>query len=194
MRDRQTDRPFFLLMLAVVIASCASGPWKRAPDFLSRLRCGMSEAETEGEARRYSKVRITRAATSDPELVVIKGQTYITLGLEAGRIRDYQVSWVSGFMERTYELKRDLCSNELLVELHILGPSSAAGSTVLLDGEEVGKLSAIGTLTIDVPLGKHYLRVEKTRVGSWSTELSYDESSSGYDRLPIPEQALRPNA
>jgi hypothetical protein len=145
----------------------------------------MSEHEVLAEASRYSKARVTRAARSEPELVVIKGQTQIALGLEDGEIRDYQVNWVSSFMKRTYGLKKDLCSDRLLVELHILAPSSAGGSTVLLDTENVGELSALGTLTLDVPLGKHHLTVEKAGIGVWSTELRYDESSSGYDRVSV---------
>ena len=185
MPSPRTGQRSLLIALALVVASCASGPWSRTDDFVSRLRCGMSESDVLAEAGRYSKVRVTRAARSDPELVVSKGQTQIVLGLEAGRIHDYQVSWVSSFMKRAHGLKRDLCSNEDFVELHILGPSSAAGSEVLLDTERMGELSALGTITLNVPLGKHRLRVEKAGVGSWSTELRYDESSSGYDRVLV---------
>ena len=186
MRNSPNERHLlFLLALALVASSCASGPWRRTDDFVSHLRCRMSEHEVIAEASRFTKVRITRSARRNPELVVIKDQTQIVLGLEAGEVRDYQVNWVSSFMKRTHGLKRDLCSDRLFVELHILAPTSAAGSAVLLDTVLVGELSGLGALTLDVPLGKHHLTVENAGVGSWSTELHYDESSSGYDRVSV---------
>lgn len=98
------------LLLALAVTSCTTGPWNRADDLVSHLRCGMSESDVRAEARRFNKVRITRSARSDRELVVIRGQTHIVLDLEAGRIQDYQINWISGFMKR------------LFVEVHIAGP------------------------------------------------------------------------
>jgi hypothetical protein len=40
-------------------------------------------------------------------------------------------------------------------------------------------------MCFDVSLGRHLLRVDGPRGGSWSAELEYDKSSPGYDWVPI---------
>jgi hypothetical protein len=118
------------------------------------------------------------------------GDTLIHLELENDRLRSYQVSWTSGFTKQSSKLKTDLCSGEKLVEVYIVNGYRHAGAAVLLDGEKVGELSKQGTFILDVPLGRHSLTIELPDSRSWSTELRYDESSSGYDRLPIPDDAF----
>lgn len=177
----------FLVGCTMFVASCASAPWERTDELTARLRCGMSEVEAIAEAQKLGRVRAYRQAPSyaEAELVIVKGTTQIVLDLENDRVRNYQVNWASGFMKRPRALKRDLCSAKLYVELHVLGDASAAGSAVFLDGKRVGALSGLGSLTLDVPLGEHQLRIDTPGNRSWSTDLRYDETSSGYDVLQV---------
>lgn len=126
-------------------------------------------------------------------MVAQKGDTLVHMELEGLHLKRYQVSWTSGFTKQSHDLKTALCSGEKLVELHVLGDSAQAGAVVLLDGDRVGELSSTGVDILDVPIGTHTLEVKKAALGSWSTELSYDETSSGYHRLLIPEDALKPH-
>jgi hypothetical protein len=116
----------------------------------------------------------------------------VHLELEGPHLKTYQVSWTSGFTKQSYHLKTDLCSGQKLVQLHIIGDHAHAGAIVLLNGQPVGELSRTGIKVLDVPIGTHTLEVKKAGLSSWSTELRYDDASSGYDRLPIPKGALQP--
>lgn len=173
------------LLLGLAASSCSTGPWRRADDFVARLRCGMTEVEVAAEAKRYRHLGLRSSDDPDGELVAKKGQTLIAIDLESGEVQSHQVNWVSGFMRRTYRLKEDLCSGLNLVELHLVGPSADAGAAVLLDGIEVTQLSSFGTASLDVPLGEHRVSVETPDERLWTKELTYDDTSPGYDRLVI---------
>jgi len=110
--------------------------------------------------------------------------------MKALLLETYQVTWTSGFTKQSFQLKHDLCSGEKYVELHLDASSDLAGASIWLDGERIGEVAKSGGFSRDIPLGVHELRLEKLGVGFWSTKLDYDESSSGYDRVPVPEGAL----
>lgn len=154
----------------------------------------MTEAQIAEQARGFPSLRLHRPDGKEQLLVAQKGDTMIHLGFEDVRLRSYQVSWTSGFTKQSYALKTDVCAGQKLVELHVLGDPQDFGARVLLDGEQVGELSRQGTEILDVPLGRHRLTIEPGGSRSWSTELRYDESSAGYDRLPIPEDAFGPSS
>lgn len=150
----------------------------------------MSETELRTYSERYPQLQIRNP--DKPELLVAwKGNTQILLWLNAGGLTAYQVTWTYPLTHFESGLKTDLCSGVKYVELNVVGDSVLTGAAVWLDGERVGELSGAGTFTLDVPLGIHELRVEEALGGSWRTELRYDESSSGHDRVSIPESALR---
>lgn len=150
----------------------------------------MTEAQIAEQVRRFPPLRLHRPDGKEQLLVAQTGDTLIHLELENDRLRSYQLSWTSGFTRQSYALKTDVCSAQQLVELHVLGDPKDHRARVLLDGEKVGELSKQGTFILDVPLGRHSLTIELPDSRSWSTELRYDESSSGYDRLPIPDDAF----
>lgn len=183
----------------MLVLSCLSPPWVGsarpwvgAVDFTEGLRCDMTEGEIAEHARSFSRLQLHSTDERDEVLVAQKGDTLIRLELEGPHLKRYQVSWTSGFTKQSHDLKTDLCSGEKLVELHVLGHSAQAGAVVLLDGQRVGELSSTGVDILDVPIGTHTLEVKEAALGSWSTELIYDEASSGYDRLPLPKDALEP--
>lgn len=144
----------------------------------------MSVAELRTYSERYPQLQIRDP--DEPELLVAwKGNTQILLWLGTGGLTAYQITWTYPLTNFDSRLKTDLCSGARYVELNLVGDSALAGAAVWLDGERVGELTSSGNFTWDVPLGAHQFRVEKPDGGSWSTELRYDESSAGHDRLPI---------
>lgn len=152
----------------------------------------MTEDDIAATARQFPSLSIHRPESYPELLVAQKGDTLILLGLREARLETHQVTWISGLTKRSSLLKHNLCSGAKYVELHLVGSSDLAGASVWLDGQFVGQLADFGDLDRDVQLGRHQLRVQKSGIGSWSTELHYDESSSGYDRLPIPEDEFVP--
>lgn len=166
-------------------------PWSGSATFVESLRCNMTKAEIEATAQRFPPLEIYSPDSHPDRLTARKGDTLILLGLKELLLKTYQVSWTSGFTKQSFHLKHDLCSGLRYVELHLVGTADLAGASVWLDGELVGQLSAFGNFDRDVQLGSHHLKVQKAGSGSWSTELRYDESSSGYDRVPISQEDLQ---
>lgn len=164
-------------------------PWANADDFIGGLHCDMTQEEIAEHARSFSRLQLHHPDERQDLLVGRKGDTLIDLEIDRGRLQTYQVSWTSGFTKQTVELKTDLCSGQELVELHIIGGSEHAGTAVLLDGVRIGELPSHGTASFDVPLGAHTLALHRGN-SIWTAELRYNRSSSGYDRLPIPESAF----
>jgi len=152
----------------------------------------MTIAEVAEHARSFPQLRLHRPGRREELLVAQKGDTLVHMELEEARLKRYQVSWTSGFTTQSCNLKADLCSGEPLVQLAIVGSAEQAGAAVLLDGRAVGELSSEGNRSLDVPLGSHVLTLEKVGWGTWSTELHYNSSSPGCDRLPVPRDALDP--
>lgn len=149
----------------------------------------MSETELRTYSASYKKLTVTKAGKF-AQLVARKGNTQILFWIAEGELNSYQLTWTYPLTHYAAALKTNLCTGEKYVELHLVGHSVHSGATVWLDGERVGELSNSGTYNQDVPIGIHLLRVEKG--GSrWRTELRYNRTSSGYDRVPIPEDVLR---
>lgn len=198
-RGQWTGRQVLAGLAPLLFSSCLSPPWvgsfrpwSGALEFVEGLRCEMTADEIAAHARSFPPLLLHRPDERDDLLVAAKGDTLVHLELEGSRLKTYQVSWTSGFTKQSHRLKTDLCSGAKLVELHIIGDSAQAGAIVLLDGQPVGELASIGIEVLDVPIGTHTLELRKPGLGSWSTELRYEEGSSGYDRLPVPEDALLP--
>lgn len=160
-------------------------PWSGSVAFKAGLQCGMAEAEIAAIAQRFRRLQIHRPDSSPDRLIAQRGDTLIILGLKAARLETYQVTWTSGFTKQSSQLKHNVCSGVKYVEMHLLASSDLAGATIWLDGERIGEISRTGGFTEDIPIGIRALRVEKAGVGSWSTELRYDKSSSGYDRISV---------
>jgi hypothetical protein len=144
----------------------------------------MSEAELRSYSDRYPQLQIRDP--DEPELLVAwKGNTQLPLWFVADGLVAYQVAWTYPLTNLESQLKTDLCSGAKYVDLNLVGDSELAGAAVWLNGKRLGEFSRSGTFTWDVPLGVHELRIETASGGSWSTELRYDESSSGHHRIPI---------
>lgn len=193
-RNHRVGGGLAVLLAASTLISCfgppfagSFRPWSGSAVFVKSLRCKMTEAEIEATAQRFPPLEVRRSNLYPGDLTVQKGDTLIFLGLRDSRLETYRISWVSGFTKRSSRLKYNLCSGDKYVEVHLVGSSDLAGAKVWMNGEVIGQLSVFGTFGLDVQLGSHKLRVEKAGGGSWSTELRYDESSSGYDRVPITE-------
>jgi hypothetical protein len=144
----------------------------------------MSEAELRTYSERYPQLQIR--VPDEPELLIAwKGNTRILLWFGRGGLTAYQITWTYPITNFDSRLKTDLCSGARYVDLNLVGESELAGAAVWLDGERLGELSRSGTFTWEVPLGVHELRIEIAGGGSWSTELRYDDSSSGHHRVPV---------
>lgn len=181
------SRLFLLMSIsALVLLSCLRGVPHRINHLTDGLRCGMSEAQVRELARELGDLEVHRPEDARDRLVAKTNGTSIVVELSAGSVEKYQVSWPKGFMKRVYELKRDVCDQELLVELHVVGRSlPAVAATVTLDGRQVGELTNVGSLTFDVPLGKHELAVLWPNGDAWTEVLGYDENSGGYDTVVV---------
>jgi hypothetical protein len=62
------------------------------------------------------------------------------------------------------------------------------GARVVVDGIEVGHLSAQATTSLELELGQHQLTIEKSPVESRARELVYSENSRGDDRVVFSER------
>lgn len=180
------------LLLSIVLGACSllNRPWRKADDFAAGLRCNMSETELKAHSGRFSQLEI-RESGAPKRLVARKGNTQVLLWFGESGLAAYQVTWTYPLTNFDAALKTDVCSGQKFVELHVIGNRADAGAVVLLDGQPVGELSSTGTEVLDVPVGTHTLEVKQAGRGIWRANLVYDEDSSGYDRLPIPENGLR---
>lgn len=190
-------RRLALLVPMAALLSCLSPPWvgsmhpwARAEKFVEELQCGMSDQELSTHLRSFPSLKLHRPPGHDGLAVASRGDTSITLWFDQSGLRAARVAWTDGFTSTAHRHKHDLCSGLELVELNIVGSSKHGGATVLLDNVPLGALSRSGGFTTDVPLGLHELRLNKEGVGTWSTKLRYEETSSGYDRLSIPDSAF----
>ena len=178
-------RPLALLLMGLCLACCAATPWGRADEFASGLRCGMSEAQLHAYAREFRDLQVKRGEKiSGPTLVAQKQNTLILLWLQNDRLEAYQVTWSFPLTNQAWGLKNSLCSGQQFVDLHLVGSSRLAGAEVLLDDKVVGELSSVGTISLDVPLGTHHV-VVRSYLGTWSTNVTYDRRSAGFDRQEV---------
>ncbi len=160
-------------------------PWGRSNVFVSGLRCQMVVADVEEHIQQYPKMLLHRPDSYPHKLVAQKGATIVILEMNSNRLQTYQISWTSGFTQKSSHLKYDLCEKRYLVHMWLVSSREYGGAAVLLDGVLVGKLNGWGGFARDIPLGVHELRIERPGLGTWVLELRYDESSLGHDRIPI---------
>lgn len=179
-------RPSVLVVLGVALAACSlvNQPWRQADDYVAGLQCGMSEVQLRKYSERYPQLEI-RNPDQPGLLIGWKENTQILLWLVGDGLTAYQVTWTYPLTHYDSHLKTDLCSGTRYVDLHLVGDSDLSSAVVSLNGERVGELSRSGKLSFDVPLGAHELRIKSPDHGSWSTDLSYDKSSSGHDRILV---------
>lgn len=201
MRGFESVRGAAVALVFLAASGCLSPPfvgshrpWVKSAHFAHELACGMEEEDIEAVAQRYSRLTLHRPDSFPNLLVAQRNDTRITLVLEGSRLRRYQISWTSGFTRLSSYTQQDLCNGMEYVELRIFGEPTHSGASVWLNGELLGRLSDSGYFEHDVQLGLHELRIMKNGRGTWSTELSYDSSSSGDQPLVIPSEALRNSA
>ena len=103
-------RPQLILALVLLLASC--GPWERADEFVSGLRCGMTVEEVRAYARDFegADVRQENFKNSAP-VVVTHGDTAIELWVENGNLQAAQITWHDGRPTNISKRPRvELCS------------------------------------------------------------------------------------
>lgn len=177
--------PLGALALAVALHACDGAPHRDGATLTGKLACGMSELELRKLAAANENVRLTVPSDSG-NLSLRIGTTVILLELRNGALATYQLSWTEGFMKRRHALKRDICRDVPLVEVHVIGgciPSQPG--RVLLDGRVVGSLVRAGAISLDVPLGDHDLRIDWPNGATWTAQLHYGPASDGYDRVDV---------
>ncbi|HEV7504561.1 MAG TPA: hypothetical protein VGS07_06605 [Thermoanaerobaculia bacterium] len=104
-------RVFFValcLALAVIFPGCwEQRIWRRAGDFVGRLRCGMSSSDVEQMAKAYKGLR---PEVKEPgSLVLWKGNTMIEAKFDPNGLRRVQVTWIDTIMHVKSLPKKDLC-------------------------------------------------------------------------------------
>lgn len=177
------------LLLAGVTLSCAStAPSQRVEKFIAGLECGLAMDSVGALAMGVKGLSVhdVDEGPSRPSLVVSRRSTLARLWFDDSGLLAHRVTWSYPITNFGSRLKVNLCTGERFVELSLVGPSSFAGSPVEIDGRHAGVLSNAGTMTVDVPLGQHRVEVF-TPPGSWTAELRYASTVSGYDRLEISE-------
>lgn len=186
-----------LLVPFAAVLSCLSppwvgsgSPWPGAEKFTRELRCGMSREDVSTQLRSFPSLDLHFPAGHEGLAVARHNDTSITLWFDEAGLRATRTAWTNGLTSTGYRHKHDLCSDLKLVELHLVGSRKDAGAAVLLDSMFLGVLSPSGDLTVDVPLGPHELRLDKEGAAAWSTKVLYEETSPGYDRLPIPDSVF----
>jgi hypothetical protein len=208
-----------MTFLIAFLVSCAT-PSGRSPAslrFADRLECGMtmeevkalahrrfwpaerwSDPRNRGESEASNIVHGFKAECDAAEFLFVgRPNTGCLLLFENGGLKAYQFSW--GVSMKGWESSpfHDVCSGEKYVLFGIHGVHGRdevlAGAGVWLNGEFLRQLSKSGSLYpgVHIPLGTHHLCIEKPGLISWSTELHYDESSSGFQRITIPADAFQ---
>lgn len=163
-----------LLLLALSsLAGCVSArPWAQAGEFRSLLECGMTQDAVLELAERFEglapvgpKYREFREATGvDPywALALSPGGTSIVLGFKEDKLETVHLTWVSGVMQRSTEMRENLCSGEkaALTFLAVGRNSPFLGCNFSIDGVQLGRLSEIaGNTVLWIGPGDHLLRV-----------------------------------
>jgi hypothetical protein len=101
------------LSLSMLTVGCWSfSKWSRTDDFVSRLRCKMSEQEIESTVRLFKNLEL-RKIQYEPRwtLVATEGTTAITLALDQTGLRRIQVSWIDAIEHRRFLPEKDLCND-----------------------------------------------------------------------------------
>jgi hypothetical protein len=101
-----------ILALYILTVGCWSfSRWMRTDDFVSRLRCNMSEQEIEATVRSFKNLELNKVQY-EPRwtLVATEGGTAITLALDQGGLRRIQVSWIDAVEHRRFLPEKDLCN------------------------------------------------------------------------------------
>lgn len=176
-----------IFLASICLTYCAAKPWRGTDEFIAGLYCDMPKAKIQAYVTEVRGLQIKSGERlHGPALVAQKSNTLIFLWLQddRDRLEAYQVSWSYPLTNQARGLKQNLCSGQQFVDLHLVGSSSVAGAKVTLDGEAIGTLSSVGTMSLDVPLGSHRIIV-RSSLGTWSTDLVYNQESPGYDRREI---------
>lgn len=148
----------------------------------------MTQDEVSKHAQRFKGLRLESSAAEN-HLVALKGNTVIQLWFADTGLNAQQVTWSYPVTRYSSRLKMDLCTGERVVVVQIVAPPAFEGATVMLDGAEVDQLSAQGTTSLELGLGRHQLTIEKAPFGRKERELVYDADSPGHDRLVFGEDS-----
>lgn len=183
MKRFSTSVAAWLIATTMVLTSCASGPWRKADDFVASLQCGISEANIGKIAEHFSELRIERPPDAEDKLVAQKGNTVIQLWFDERGLVSQQITWTYPWTRFSARQKVDLCTGERTIVVRVIAPPSWANAAVLLDGEQVAILSAQGTVGLELGLGEHRLSIEDSSSRRRTRKLAYDVGSPGYDRV-----------
>ena len=184
-----------LLVGGMLTASCWK--WSGTTEFIGKLRCGMSEENIRAVASSFRGLEV--GISNDRgfgDLVAFKSGTKIWMGLDQNRrLRAIIYTWDDGVMSAAYSLKEDICARSRSVVVRVGGMPQLGGALLYIDGRHVGKLSPrLAVADIDVPLGRHELRVEKCGFRPWMTQVRFSSDSNGYFSINVPPLPKDPSS
>lgn len=96
-----------IVLLAILLSACSSGPARWAEETEAQLRCGMSVEDVRSIARREVEQRDVPRDWSTH--AIRDGRTDLWLGFPEGRLRWVQVLWAQKMMKMAMYQRRDLC-------------------------------------------------------------------------------------
>lgn len=154
--------------VAVVALSCAgSDGWTQRESFYREARCGLSVDSTRALAERSGGSDWLCRTPSEglTECNFSVGRTRVDLDFEDSKLQtvaDGDYFGITGFATRP---KVNVCTGarSRSVIVTITPPDAGwIGAAISVDGQPIGTMTTRHAQSVDVPLGRHVLQVEKT--------------------------------
>lgn len=177
--------------VAVVALSCAgSDGWTQRESFYREARCGLSVDSTRTLAERFGGSEWI-CATPSAQLTECNfrvGRTRVSLDFEDGKMQSVEDGDYFGITGMATRPKVNVCSGARSRSVIITPPDAGwIGAAISIDGQPIGTITAGHAQSIDIPLGRHVLQVEKAGRVAMKREITVPD---GTLREP-PEVELR---
>lgn len=162
--------------VAVVALSCAcSDGWKQRESFYREARCGLSVDSTRAIAERSGGsdwlCLTPREGLTECNFRV--RQTRVDLDFEDGKLQSVQDGYYFGITGFATRPKVNVCTGARSRGVIITPPDAGwIGAAISVDGQVIGTITARHAQSVDVPLGRHVLQVEKAGRGMMKREIT----------------------
>jgi hypothetical protein len=167
--------------VSVVALSCAgSDGWTQRESFYRAARCGLSVDSTRTLAERFGGSEWICATPSErlTECNFEVRRTRVDLAFADGKLQsvaDGDYFGITGFATRP---KVNVCTGARSRSVIITSPDAGwIGAAISADGEPIGTITAGHAHSVEVPLGRHVLQVEKAGRAAIKREITIPDGT-----------------
>lgn len=159
-----------LLSLSSLIGCVSSRPWSRSGEFRQLLQCGMPVETVLQLAATFEELVALpmywdglEASGAEPyrTLSLSPGGTSFVLGFQEGNLETVRLTWVSGIMQQSTQMRENLCSGNRAARVKFFNDDPQFfGERFEIDGVSLGLLPETADFRdFWVDAGEHVLRI-----------------------------------